>query len=277
MKTLCVVGVTILVVASPALLGQASPEDRFVGTWVEDQSKRSDGSLRDLTFRSGADGGIEELRGSYANPLVQPVRLGAAAYPVAGSQNMLTWKQLGPRHFERTTAQRGSVIMTRQIQISDDGKTLTETTAVPRMRGGVASTTIVYQRASSEADGLVGVWKAQSRRSDHAETLLIEATGRHSRVTENPDLVSSTSYTLTFDGTQSEVTGATVINGSTVSSRRVSDREIQLSPARLGVPTGTVTLTLSPDGTVLTYQGIGAGPRASSEPTVRVLRRRKRT
>src|ERR1700728_1651120 len=64
------------VLAPLAAFGQApSPAKvtgHFAGNWVEDQSQRKTGAERSLTFRNGPKG-LEELRGSYSRPLVEPV------------------------------------------------------------------------------------------------------------------------------------------------------------------------------------------------------------
>ena len=87
--------------------------------------------------------------------------------------------------------------------------------------------------------------------------------------------LGSNSHELrTFDGSPAAVTGPSVISGSTVSSQRVSDREIQQSTARLGVPTGVTTWTVSADGQILTTRSTLSGPNARTEPFIIVYLRR---
>lgn len=253
-----------------AVVAQGST--RFVGTWVEDQSKRTMGAERSLTFRQSANGGIEELRGSYARPLVQPVRFGVPAYAVDGSRNSIAWKQLSPSQFERVISQSGVALNTRRIQISPDGKVLTEVTE--EQTGGKKSTlTIVYRRTSAEGQGLVGMWKPESRKSDPSNVMQIAAAGTGLKVTNNPDRPGRNEFTLLFDGKPATVDGPTVISGTTTSGRRVDESTIQLALAREGVPTGTATWTLSPDSKTLTSRAMVVGPDASKEPTITVFAR----
>lgn len=262
----------LLLLAQGVAFGQAA--SRFVGNWVEDQSKRTIAAERSLTFRRAADGSIEELRGSYARPLVQPVRFGAPPYAVDGSRNTLVWRQLSPSQFERTISQNGRPINTRRILISADGKTLTEVTENAESRGKGATVTIVFRRQSGDAQGLVGVWKPESRKSDAPNVLRIEASGAGFRVTTNPDRSGSTTFTLTFDGKPSPVDGAAVISGTATSGRRVDDNTIEQAQSREGVATGTVRWTLSADGRTLSTRATTLGPDASKEPSITVFDRR---
>ena len=59
------------------------------------------GAERSLTFRKGANG-LEEVRGSYTRPLVEPVRFGAGPYPFGEPNATMEWKQQGDGRFERT-------------------------------------------------------------------------------------------------------------------------------------------------------------------------------
>jgi len=271
---LTLVMMALLRVAAAPAGAQAPGADPFAGNWVEDQSKRTNGGLRALTFRRAADGGTEELRGSYANPLVQPVRFGAAPYAVEGSQNRLEWKELGPRRFERLSTRDSKMIGRRRIEVSEDGKTLTEANDTFDAVGAAVTGTLVYRRTSAEANGLIGVWTPESRSATTPFTVTVEAAGKTLRVIENQGLTAAVSYVLSFDGSPAAVTGPSVISGSTVSSQRVSDREIQQSTARLGVPTGVTTWTVSADGKILTTRSTLSGPNASTEPFIIVYQRR---
>jgi hypothetical protein len=148
---------------------------QFAGNWIEDQSMRKIGALRNLTFREGSNG-LEELRGSYARPLVQPVRFGDTPYSVDSGNNTLVWKQLGQGRFERTIGQNGKTISIRRIQITSDGKTLTEVTETNLADGKKANTTIVYKRTTGDGQGLAGSLAVDSSPAP-VETTMISRTG----------------------------------------------------------------------------------------------------
>jgi hypothetical protein len=223
------------------------------------------GALRSLTFRAGANG-LEELRGTYARPLVQPVRFGTAPYAVDESQNTLVWKQMGGGHFERTIAGGGKTISVRDISISADGKTLTEITTTNLSDGKTWATTIIYARTSGAGQNLEGVWKPQSLRSDTPRRMSMQAAGN----TLKFDFQSGRKFTLTFDGKPAMVFGPAVISGTTVAGKIVSDRVIEMAGARMGTPSDTTTLTLSADGKTLTVSEMTLGPEASKQPSVAV-------
>jgi hypothetical protein len=75
-----------------------------------------------LEFRRDAQGSLEELRGSEARPLIQPVRFDGKPYFVDGSKNTIIRKQIDKNHFERIISENGKLLTTRRIQISDDAK-----------------------------------------------------------------------------------------------------------------------------------------------------------
>ena len=113
-------------VTSLSLDAQTKPDtsqliSSLSGTWREDQTKRKFGSLPGLRFRTTASGGLEELRGPEANPMVQPVRLDGKSYEMEGG-NAMTWKQIDANTFERKTALNGKPTSVRHIRISDDGE-----------------------------------------------------------------------------------------------------------------------------------------------------------
>jgi hypothetical protein len=249
--------------------GQAPPPaqvaGRFVGNWVEDQSQRKTGAERSLTFRNGPKG-LEELRGSYSKPLVEPVRFGAAPYGFGEPNATMEWKQLGDGRFERTMTENGKTVDTRQITVSPGGKTLTEIDERNLADGKKSTTTVVYARASGSGQNLEGVWKPQTVRSDTPYKLSIQAVGSTLKVSTGAGVM----YALTFDGKPAAVTGPSLISGTTSTGKIVSDSVIEIANARLGTPSGTATWTLSADGKTLTSSYIASGPDATKEPSVSV-------
>ena len=193
---------TVVCVLPRVVVAQSAGQ--FVGNWVEDQSKRTIGSLRSLTFRQGANGALEELRGSYARPLVQPVHFDGKPYEVDASKNTIVWKQIDATHFERTISQKGQLINTRRLQVSADGTTLTEATETPE---GAKKTvaTVVYRRTSGSGSGLAGVWKPQSSKSDVPNTMRIQAASSGLKIVTNEGRTSL--YELHADIRRQALTG----------------------------------------------------------------------
>jgi hypothetical protein len=122
-----------------ALSDHATVIKNFVGTWKEDQAKRKLGSMPPLRFQRSPDGELQELRGPEARPLIQPLKFGNAAYSVDNSKNTILWKRIDGTRYERQLFESGKLITTRQISLSNDGKTLTEVTR-RKLDGGDDST-----------------------------------------------------------------------------------------------------------------------------------------
>lgn len=235
---------------------------------MEDQSKRTIGSLRGLTFRQA-----EELRGSYANPLVQPVRFDGKPYQVDGSRNTIVWRQTDARHFERTISQNNQLINTRRLEVSADGTTLTEATESTD-NGKKTTTTISYRCQSGAGQGLAGVWKPQSRKSDRSDTLRLVDVPNGLQVFTNEASSGRTTYTLTFDGKVAQVDGPTTISGTAAAGKLTNERTADIAQSRSGVATGRTTWTLSQDGKTLTSSAMVIGPDATKDPSVVVYTRR---
>ena len=142
--------ITLALSASLLCVAQ-TPTSKFVGTWKENASKRKISPATTLKFRRDAQGNLEEIRGSEARPLVQPVRFDGKPYSVDSSKNTIVWKQIDKTHFERTISENGKLLTTRRIQISDDGKMLTEDTERTLVDGAKEVVTWQYRRTTGES------------------------------------------------------------------------------------------------------------------------------
>jgi hypothetical protein len=240
--------VTLALLTSLLWHAQPAPSTvtvKFVGSWLEDQSKRQIGALAQLRFRHGAAGQLEELRGPDERPLVQPVNFGTKPYPVDNSNNTIEWKQIDANHFERKIYESGKLLATRRIEISKDGKKMAEVTE----RSSADIDTVVYMRTSGDAQGLAGIWKADSIKSSEPAEQKIEAQGSSAlRITTRRGQTEM----LTFDGKPNLVTGPAVISGTMVAGKVTDANTIEVTGSRQGVVTGKSTWVLSTDGRTLT-------------------------
>jgi hypothetical protein len=255
--------------ASFLCFAQAPSLGKFAGTWTEDESKRSFGSTETLKFRADTKGNLEELRGADAKPLVQPVRFGEKPYTIDASTNSIAWKQIDKTHFERKLFDNGKLLTTREIQLSDDGKTLTEETARTLNGGKKQVITIRFHRTKGEGQGLAGIWQADSYHST------VPTQWTYSMMGDQLMMVDSTGVTLMLspDGKPSEVKGPAVISGTMAALKPVSSDKLDMIQSRQGVTTGKVTLTLSGDGKVLTLSAVNLAPHASAAPSVTVFKK----
>ena len=145
-----------------SLCAETKPETQLIsslsGTWKEDQTKRKLGSGPGLRFRTNAEGGLEELRGPEANPMVQPVKLDGKSHAMETGHSMV-WKQIDANTFERRTAHNGKPLSFRNIRISGDGKTLTEESERFSPDGKSVKSTAQYRREAADGKDLIGTWR----------------------------------------------------------------------------------------------------------------------
>jgi hypothetical protein len=253
------------------ILGQSTPTpvlQKFVGVWVEDESKLKIGdSFGKLRFRQSGDG-LEELRGPEAKPIVQSVKFGTKPYAINGSVNTIAWKQMDSSHFERRIFNEGKLQNTRRIEVSADGKSLTEVMEVARPGENKYQTTIVFQRISGGPQGLAGIWKAQSVKRVPAPTEHYELSGTDGLKVSEDFGGNVRQYSVKMDQVPVAVVGKTVVSGTMTAFRVVDDHTLEAICSREGVVTGKDTLVLSGDGKVITSTSTTTGNR---EPTIRVF------
>jgi hypothetical protein len=253
------------------IVGQSSPTpvlQKFVGVWVEDESKLKIGdSFGKLRFRQSGDG-LEELRGPEVKPLVQSVKFGTKPYAINGSLNTIAWKQIDSSHFERSIFNDGKLENTRRIEVSADGKTLTEVTEVARPGEKKYQTTIVYRRTSGGPQGLVGIWKAQSVNRVPAPTVRYELSGTDSLKVSEDFGGNLRQYSVKMDKVPVAVVGKTVVSGTMTAFRVVDDHTLEAIGSREGVVSGKDTLVISGDGKMITSTATTTG---NHEPTIRVF------
>jgi hypothetical protein len=189
------------------------------------------------------------------------------AYPIDGSKNTIAWKQIDKNKFERQIFESDKLIATRRIQISADGKTLTEDTDRPLADGKPSITTIVFRRTSGDAQGLVGIWKPESMHSTVASQIKYEAVGT-GRLKGSSD--QGVTFTLALDGKPVAVTGPAVISGTMVAGKQIDGHTLELTNSREGVPTAKSITVISGDGKVVTVTTTNLGA-ASAEASVAVF------
>jgi hypothetical protein len=253
------------------IVGQSSPTpvlQKFVGVWMEDESKLKIGdSFGKLRFRQNGDG-LEELRGPEVKPLVQSVKFGTKPYAINGSLNTIAWKQIDSSHFERSIFNDGKLENTRRIEVSADGKTLTEVTEVARPGEKKYQTTIVYRRTSGGPQGLVGIWMAQSVKRVPAPTVRYELSGTDSLKVSEDFGGNLRQYSVKMDKVPVAVVGKTVVSGTMTAFRVVDDHTLEAIGSREGVVSGKDTLVISGDGKMITSTATTTG---NHEPTIRVF------
>jgi len=239
--------------------------NRLVGTWQLNESKRRIGAgALPLSFRLDAQGNLEERRGSDAAPVWEPVHFDGKPYPVDNGANTIVWKQIDDSHFERTSFVGGKLNLTRRLNLSPDGKTLTEEDESTLTNGKENFTTITFVRSSVEARGLAGTWKRSAVHDSVPPEEKIEAAGpKRLKLTTD----AGVTFTVAMDNKPVAVVGPGVITGTMVAWRQLDANTVEGTNSRNGVPTNKVTMALSPDGKTMTMTNVNLAPNANHEPT----------
>ena len=254
------------------LLGQESNSAapvvaRFTATWKEDVSKRKVGDLVHLRFQKNTQGGLEELRGPEAKPVVQPVVFDGKPRET-GSGNTIVWKQTDANTFDRVLSKAGETLTVRRIRISPDGKTLTQVEESKTTDGSPAVSTVVYQRVSGDEQGLVGRWKPTSFKADTPAIWKIEPFGTNGLKWSGS---GGQNYNVMLDGTSAPINGPAVLRGTMVAAKLKDGQTIEFTNSRESIDTGKSVWTLSADGKMLTVIDSSLGTGASKDSTTLVF------
>jgi hypothetical protein len=271
LRSVALLGASLVVFSASLVVAQssgpASVLQRFAGTWKEDVSKRKLGAGVPLRFQRDAKGGLEEVRGPEARPISQPVIFDGKPHEV--EQGITTsWKQVDPNTFERVLSDGAGVVSTRRISVAADGKTLTEATERKSSDGQTFVATIIYQRSSGDAQGLVGRWTPVSVKMDTPRLVRYELVGANGL--KMSDNAADVTFTVTLDGKPAPVVGRSVLPGTTSAAKVVDEHTIAFTQSREGVVAGKSVRTVSADGRTLTVTNTTVGPNAG-EPSVVVF------
>jgi hypothetical protein len=238
---------------------------RLVGTWQLNEAKRQVGGAGlGLSFRRDAQGNLEERRGSDAAPLWEPVHFDGKPYPVDNGANTIVWKQIDDSHFERTSFVGGKLILTRRLNLSPDGKTVTEEDESSLTNGKRDVTTVTFERSSGEAQGLAGTWRRTAIHNSLPPEEKIEEAGPN-RVKLTTD--AGITFTVALDNSPVSIIGPAVISGEMVAWKQVDANTVEGTNSRKGVPINRVTMAVSPDGKTMTVTTVNLAPNASREPS----------
>jgi len=246
--------------------GSASLIERFGGTWREDLTQRKIGAMAHLRFQRDSKGALQEARGPEARPTYQDVVFDGKSHPLPDSPDTIVWKQNSPASFERVYSDKGGVLTTRRMEVSPDGKTLTEQVVRRLADGRKAEDTIVYQRTTGDAQGLVGRWKPQSFKTSIPGGFKYEAAGNGLKWAN----LTGVTWTGALDGKPMPVVGPGAVPNGMRAAKAVDDYTIEFTNSREGVVTGKTVSAVSRDGKIMTVTLTAMGPNASTEPSVNV-------
>jgi hypothetical protein len=243
--------------------------DLLQGTWKQNQAKsKQSPTSAQLAFRRSEKGTLEELRASNTGkPFPEPVIFDGKPHMLADGVE-LTWKQSDASTFERVSAIKGQVLNIRKIQISTDGKTLTEEIQAKMTDGKTSVSKRIYQRNGGEAQGLVGTWAGRSLQPGDPAEVKYERVGNNALKATSRD---GRVYTLTLDGKPATVSGGGVLPNTTISAKQIDAHTFESTMSREGSAFVTFKTVISEDGKTLRLTSIPLRPNAKGEPSITVL------
>ena len=238
----------------------AATDNPFVGKWKLDPSKsefsgptmKIEKTGKKYRFSAGGDSYTFETNGKE-----QPSLYG----------RVVSWKQVDPNTWERTTKMRGNVLNESTLTTSADAKSLTETTKGTRPDGEAFESTTVYDRVG-EGSGPLGTWKSKSVKMSAPASFDIGENGTDGIAFNIPAMKAQ--CLLKFDGKDYPAAGPTVPEGLTLAATKAGDRAFTLTQKIKGKPLFKSTYEVSTDGKTLTTTG---SPVAVNEPTKAVYDR----
>jgi hypothetical protein len=235
--------------------------DPLVGKWKLDpsQSKRIDlmrvaaagPNKYNLIFNSG------DVETVVADGTDQPGLFGTTvSITVAGPDN---WKVVRKKD--------GRMLLMGNWNLSEDGKTLTDTYSSSQPNGSTSTVNFVYIRTAGQS-GFPGSWEDQNQKVNSAFELQIQPYEGDGISIINPSEASTKS--LKFDGKDYPRQGKYVAPGSMSSGRRVSERTLELTDKIKGRIADTQRIEVSPDLKTLTFT---THPSGQSKPNIFVFHR----
>jgi hypothetical protein len=226
-------------------------DDSFVGKWKFNPDKSQ---LTGLDYKI-EDAGGGQYRFIFGDDI--------ETLPLDGKGHLTkygeTWsiKPTGPSNWESTTKRDGKVTDKSMWSISADGQTFTSHEESMRPDGSTGRTELVFKRTGGTS-GLAGSWESTSLK-------VLSPTGMqvakwqgdgYSRI--NPAYKERLDFKL--DGKDYTPSGPRVPKGTTVSAKKIDDRNLAMTYKLKGKTTETDKWELSADGKTLTqtvtYPGV---------------------
>jgi hypothetical protein len=246
-----------VVVARPGL----AAESPFAGTWKLDPAK-SEFTGDTFTIADAGGGKMKYTGGgmSYtfaADGKKQHVSLG---YDFA-------WKKTGPSAWETTAYSNGKKVGTDLLELSEDGKTLKDTSTSSRPDGTKFEDVVVYER-QGDGTGLVGKWKSTKAEVNGLRALTFTPHGKDGLKLLVADWGITTDAKL--DGKDYPFRGPVLAAGRTIALKPAGDHKLEYVQKQKGKPVFRGSFAVSDDGKTLTWV---QKPEGVDEPMTGVFTR----
>jgi hypothetical protein len=163
----------------------------------------------------------------------------------------ITWAftQTGPSKWKWTRKHDGKVIAVSNWTVSEDGQTFASSRESMRPDGSTSHEELKFKRTAGTS-GLAGSWESTEVKITLPTTLEIEKWQEDGYSFLDPVYKERTDFRL--DGKQYTPKGPVVAKGTTVTARKIDDRNLELTYKLKGKTNETDRWELSADGKTLT-------------------------
>jgi hypothetical protein len=163
----------------------------------------------------------------------------------------ITWAftQTGPNKWKWTRKRDGKVIAVSNWTVSEDGQTFSSSRENMRPDGSTSHENLKFKRTAGKS-GLAGTWEGTELKMTSPATLEIERWQGDGFSFLDPVYKERTDFRL--DGKDYTPKGPLVPKGTTMSGKKIDDRNLELTYKLKGKTTETDRWELSADGKTLT-------------------------
>jgi hypothetical protein len=236
---------TLTLFVSTCLAGTTlfAADASFVGKWKLNLDKSKITGVQ----RSIEDLGGDKFKFTFGDD-TETIAIDGKEYPakIGGTWSI---KKEGPNSWKSVRSRDGKVVSTAIWTVSEDGKTLTQTTEGTRVDGSTFKTVLKSKRIAGTS-GLAGTWESTDVNTNSVVPFEIAAYEG-----DGLSFISSAGQRrldLKFDGKDYPDKGPRVTEGATASGKRIDQRAIEVSNKVKGKLLNTERMEVSADGKTLT-------------------------
>ncbi|MFZ0662473.1 MAG: hypothetical protein WAM66_07270 [Acidobacteriaceae bacterium] len=233
----------------------AFAQNPFAGTWKADYAK-SHVTGDTITFTPEASGRVRVTADARSYSFKPD---GSDTTNTMGETEQ--WTKSDNNNW-KTVTEVGPETVTDIWEVSDNGKTLTDSSSGTMPNGQPFNETEAFARIAP-GKGLYGEWRSTKMSHNSPNTIQIEAKGDNGIIWNIPAIKASVE--LNFDGKETAHTGPTVPQGLMLAATKTGSHSFKLVEKMKGKLLWTGHFTVSPDGKTLTESGRAVGASTSEK------------
>jgi hypothetical protein len=240
------IGFALLPTVALLLSSAAFGESRFDGTWNLNTSK-SQLAGETMTY---ADAGNGTLKYTDSNQSYTFKPDGSSFTTPMGTER--TFLKNGDGSYTSTAKKGGLLLRTTTINVSSDGKTLTEESKGTKPNGDNFDDTTTFIR-TSPGTGLIGGWKSTKVKLSSPNSLTIQTDGTNG-VTLTLSAIKATCQAK-WDGKDAPATGPTVSDGLTLALTKTGPSTFKMVEKSKDKVIVIAHYRVAPDGKTMSMRG----------------------